>query len=73
VKLLLERSDVNHDTPEKRYGQTRLSAAGENGHAGVVKLLLERKDVNPNSFSNSGRTPLMLAAGNSRARRKVAH
>jgi len=62
VKLLLEREDINPDIPDTEYGLTPLSWAIRNGHEGIVKLLLERADVNPINSSNSGQTPLTLAA-----------
>ena len=57
MKLLLEREDVNPDSPDNR-GKTPLSLAAENGHDGVVKLLLEREDVSPDRPDNYGQTPL---------------
>ena len=65
VKMLLERKDVNPNTPDTQYGQTPLSLAAENGHEGVVKVFLERRDVNPNTPDTIyGQTPLSLAAEN---------
>ena len=62
AKLLLERPDVNPDTPDTTYGRTPLSWATEYGHEGIVKLLLERTDVNPDTPDTTyGRTPLSWA------------
>ena len=61
VGLLLERKDVNPNTPEMIGGQTPLSLAARSGHEGMVKLLLERNDVNPDSSTKFGETPLFLA------------
>ena len=63
VKLLLERKDVNPDTPDTIDGRTPLSWAAMKGYEGIVKLLLGRKDVNPNaSDTTAGQTPLSWAA-----------
>ena len=64
MKLLLERKDINPDTPDTKYGQTPLLWAAEQGHEGIVRLLLGRNDVDPNSSCKSGRTPLTLATEN---------
>ena len=65
VKVLLERNDVNPNTPENEYGQTPLSQAAKNGHEGVVRILLERNDVNPDTADTKyGQTPLSQAAEN---------
>jgi len=60
VKILLERDDVNPDSP-RYWGKTPLCLAAENGHEGVVKILLGRDDVNPNKADEEGRTPLCWA------------
>ena len=64
VRVLLERSNINPDTPDSDYGSAPLLWAAENGHAGVVRILLERSDVNPERVDRRGRTPLLLAAEN---------
>ena len=61
MKLLLEREDVNPNTPNSN-GRTPLSFAAERGLEGLVKLLLEREDVDPDSPNTNGRTPLSFAA-----------
>ena len=63
MQLLLERKDVNPDSPSKS-GQTPVSRAAADGREGVVKILLERNDVDPNSSTKSGETPCMLAIRN---------
>jgi len=64
VRALLERSDVNIDTPDTRYCRTPLSWAAEHGHERVTKMLLERNDVNPNKADHCSQTPLSLAVNN---------
>ena len=64
VRVLLERSDVNSDTPGTEYGSSPLLWAAENGYEGVVRMLLERGDVNLDTVNRRGRTPLSLAAQN---------
>ena len=60
VKLLLQREDVNPDTPDAVYDQTPLSWAARKGHEGMVKQLLEREGVNPDiPDTEDGGTPLM--------------
>ena len=61
MKLLLERKEVNPDSPNK-WGEIPLCLAAEGGHEGIVKLLLERKEVNPDSPNKWGEIPLCLAA-----------
>ena len=62
VKLLLERKNVNPNTPEMIGGQTPLSLAARSGQEGIVKLLLGRRDVNPHTQDTlEGRTPLLWA------------
>ena len=62
MKLLLERGDVNPNTPNHR-GRTPVSWATENGHDAVVKLLLEREDINLNMPDDDcGRAPLSWAS-----------
>ena len=48
MKLLLERKEVNPDSPDSS-GRTPLSFATMRGYEGIVKLLLKRKEVNPDS------------------------
>jgi len=63
VRLLLERKDVDANTPDTKYGRTPLSWAAENGHEGIVRMLLERNDLNPKiANTGHGRTPLLWAA-----------
>jgi len=65
VELLLEREDVNPNTPDILYGQTPLLWAARNGHEGIVRLLLRRGDVDPNiPGAKHDRTPLWWAAEN---------
>ena len=46
VRILLERSDINADGPD-RGGRTPLMWASGRESEGVVRILLERNDVNP--------------------------
>ena len=62
VRVLLERSYINSDTPGSDYGSAPLLWAAENGHEGVVSILLERSDVNPDKPDGLGRTPLSWAS-----------
>jgi len=61
MSLLFGRKYVNPDKPDK-FGQTPLSWAAVNGHAGVVNLLLQRDDVSPDKPDKLGQTPLRRAA-----------
>ena len=61
VRILVERKDVNPNTPEED-GRTPLSWAAENGHDGIVRILLERNDINPTTADKYGLTPLSWAA-----------
>jgi len=54
VRALLERCDVNSDTPGTGYNSAPLLWAAENGHEGVVRILLERKDINPDTPDQGG-------------------
>jgi len=64
VKLLLEREDINPNTADIEYGQTKpLSWAAEGGHEEAVKFPLEREDINPSIADiGPGQTPLSWAA-----------
>ena len=62
--MLLERNDVNADTPDTAYCRTPLSWAALSGCEGVVRMLLEGNDVNTNHSDKKGRTLLTLAARN---------
>jgi len=63
ARILLQRRDLNPNTPDTEYGQTPLLRAAERGHKGVVKLLLEREDLRPNTPDTEyGRTPLWWAS-----------
>ena len=64
VRVLLERSYVNSNTPGFDYGSAPLLWAAENGHEGVVRILLERSDVNPDKPDRRRRTPLSWASRN---------
>ena len=64
VRVLMERGDVNFDTPGTGCGSGPLLWAAENGCEGVVKMLLERSDANPDKPDTLCRTPLWLASGN---------
>ena len=64
VRALLERSNVNSDSPRTEYGSAPLLWAAENGHEGVVRILLEQNHVNPNNPDKCGRTPLLWASKN---------
>jgi len=65
VRILLERSEVNPNTPDTEYGRVPLSWAAGSGHQGVVRTLLGRGDTNPDiPDTKYGRTPLSWAAGN---------
>ena len=64
AKTLLERVDVNPDSPDC-YGRTLLSYVAGSGHEGVVEILLGRGNVNPDLSNKYGRTPLLYAAGSS--------
>src|SRR5205807_1219795 len=67
VKMLLERTEVDPDRADLKYGRTPLSWAAKNGREGVVKMLLKRAEVNPDRADlKYGRTPLFWAAGNGR-------
>ncbi|PUU81764.1 hypothetical protein B9Z19DRAFT_970912, partial [Tuber borchii] len=57
VKLLLERVDVNPDSPNSS-GRTPLSYAVQWGQQDLVKLFLRHGGVNLDSSDSSGRTPL---------------
>ena len=46
VKILLERSDVNPNTPDI-YGLTPLSWAAQNGHEKITQLLRDWPDFIP--------------------------
>ena len=48
MKTLLERDDVNPNSPD-HYGRTPLLLAAYNGHEGLVEILFGRGDVNPTS------------------------
>ena len=61
VRALLERSDVNIDTPDTRYCRTPLWWAAQNGHEGVVRALLERGGVDPEKTDKWRKTPLYRA------------
>ena len=65
VQVLLERKDVNPNTPNNEYGQTPLSWATKNGYEGVVKMLLGHNGINPDKPDTYyGQTPLSWAAEN---------
>ena len=64
VRVLLEWSYVNSNTPGYDYGSAPLLWAAENGHEGVVRILLERSDVNPDKPDSRHRTPLSWASRN---------
>ena len=65
MRLLLERKDVNPETPDTKYRRTPLWWAAEKDHHGIIKLLLEHKDVNLDTRMMAyGQTPLSWAAGN---------
>ncbi|KAI9802247.1 MAG: hypothetical protein M1825_002968 [Sarcosagium campestre] len=60
VRLLLERDDVQINTPDQ-LGGAPLSYAARNGHEAFVRLLLERDDIQVNIQDEYGQTPLALA------------
>ena len=62
VRILLERSEVNPNTPDTEYGRVPLSWAAGSGHEGVVKILLGRNDVSPEKLDKSRKSPLYRAA-----------
>ena len=68
VGLLLQRKDLNPNTPDTKYGGTPLMWAAMGGHEGIVKLLLEREDLNPYIPGLSGETALGLATSQGHAR-----
>ena len=62
ARILLERSGINPNKADTKYGRTPLSWAAESGHE-MVEKLLERNDINPNKAdAQSSRTPLSWAA-----------
>ena len=61
MKLLLEREDLDPDSPDGG-GRAPLPFAAERSRGGVLELFLERRNVGPNSSDNNGRTPLSFAA-----------
>jgi len=61
VKLLLERGDVDPNSPDRK-GRTPLSFAAGCGLGDVVKLILQQRDIKPDSADRDGRTPLSFAA-----------
>jgi len=63
VRILLERSDSDPNTPDAQYGRTPLSWAAGNGNEKMVAMLLERNDVDLDTTDYLlGRTPLWWAA-----------
>ena len=61
VKLLLERNDVNPDSPDRR-GRAPCFWAIEYYHIEVLEILLKRHDVNPGRADDEGWTPLSWAS-----------
>ena len=60
--LLLQRKDLNPNTPDAEYGQTPLQWAAQCWYARIVRSLLEREDIHPNiPDSKFGKTPLREA------------
>ena len=53
VRALLERTDVNSDTPDTKYGSTPLLWAAENGRDKLIRILLQRNDVNLTKLSRN--------------------
>lgn len=47
MKLLLERGDINPNTPDTKYGLTPLEWGAQHRDDRVVKLLLEREVSTP--------------------------
>ena len=62
VEMLLEKNNVNPDTPDKS-GRTPLSWAAQKWEVEIVRILLERNDVNPDTEDERGRTPFSRATG----------
>lgn len=63
MRVLLERSDVDPNTADDKYGRVPLLCAAESGNEGVVGMFLERSDINPDIASRSSVTPLLWAVG----------
>ena len=62
ASILLQRKDLDPNTPDTEYSRAPLWWAAEHGHVEIVRLLLERKDINPNTpDAGHGRTPLRRA------------
>ena len=59
MKKLLERNDVNPDTPDRR-GRTPFLWAIIYGHNEVMEILQEQNKINPDA-DESGHTPLSWA------------
>jgi len=61
--VLLQRKDLNPNTPDAKYGRTPLWSAAGGGYERIVQLLLERDDIDPNIPDTTyNQTPLLLAA-----------
>ncbi|KAM0438673.1 hypothetical protein ACHAPT_001429 [Fusarium lateritium] len=68
VQVLLNSGqvDVNAVSADSFYGGTALTVASRFGRENVVQLLLSAPGIDPNVKDESGNTPLMVAASNSR-------
>jgi len=67
VKLLLERGDVDPNSPDD-CGRTAPSFSAELGDEGAVQLLLKCRNVPPDLPDRNSQTPLSFAAGKGRER-----
>ena len=65
AKFLLERTDIDPNIKDSRFGNTPLHEAAKNGHTEVVKMLLAHKDINRNIRNRAGKTARQLAEQNS--------